>query len=145
MRAFFCADFGTAECFLSPIHICRFVPLQQLPPCICCFFLRFYPCFFRFPIDSSHPAWYTEDKEGIKDSLSVTTPFFLRMETWGMAYGIRTDASAALPANGCTGNRHAVSAPVDHGKRTGYMTEPTAYLPHGIRPVQPVRADQQAP
>ena len=75
----------------------------------------------------------------------MTTPFFLRMETWGMAYGIRTDASAALPANGCTGNRHAVSAPVDHGKRTGYMTEPTAYLPHGIRPVHPVRADQQAP
>jgi hypothetical protein len=35
-----------------------------------------------------------------------------------MAYGIRTDASAALPANGCTGNRHAVSDPVDHGKRT---------------------------
>ena len=34
-----------------------------------------------------------------------------------MAYGIRTEASAALPTNGCTGNNHAVSESVDFGKR----------------------------
>ena len=61
-----------------------YLPFHTIATIVSLFLLllfAFLSMFFRLSIDSSHPVWYTEDKEGIKDFLSVTTPFFLRMET----------------------------------------------------------------
>lgn len=36
--------------------------------------------FFHFPIDKSHPVWYTWSIEEIKGFLTATAPFFSGME-----------------------------------------------------------------
>lgn len=80
-RAFFCSDFGAGKCSLAAYQYPLFCTVITIIFLLLLLFLKFLSMLFRFPVDNSHPIWYTNDKEEIKGFLTVTAPFFLRMET----------------------------------------------------------------